>query len=237
MLVNFNNQRCRTCWHSEHHVRFACPRPPSSEQVRTNASSTSPFKHQREGEQSRDGRKPPLHAAPQAIQEQEWSENFDDLHSWVYTAPFPGSNRSHLAESKQRKRYKRDKYCFGRLEGRVRRAHFRLKTPLIWYRYFDHFKRITSDPSHIIIHLLQLLQFHPRLFSAMMGCEMPWSRTLGPPPLPSLFRLPRPPLAVGERRPLAPDMKYPPMPPPEAWLISPAVGTELARSWLFRFWR
>lgn len=56
--------------------------------------------------------------------------------------------------------------------------------------------------------LLQLVQFQPKLFSAMMGFEMPWSRTLRPLLLPALCLLPRPPVPVSESRaPFAPDMK------------------------------
>lgn len=65
---------------------------------------------------------------------------------------------------------------------------------------------ITAPPS----------QFQPKLFSAMIGCEMPCSRTLRPLLLPPLCRLPRAPPMVGELRPLPPDMKKPPMPPPDA---------------------
>lgn len=83
-----------------------------------------------------------------------------------------------------------------------------------------------------------LTQFQPKLFSAIIGFEIPCSLTLRPLLLPALCRLPRPLLAVGELCPLPPDMKYPPIPPPaDVWLISPAVGTELARWWFCRFLR
>lgn len=78
-------------------------------------------------------------------------------------------------------------------------------------------------------------QFQPKLFSAMTGALMPCSRTLRLLLLPALFLLPRP--VVGEVRPLAPDMKYPPM-PPDTWLMAgPVDGTEVTRWCLRLFWR